>query len=218
MKQWHPLNPQHMNATDLPIAARVRQAMARQDLYVDDVLLVLSNSGARLHGHKLHFRFDYLDQSPASTWRREIGESAGLERVEVVVNHEDGQVIGVRRRNGPSSQWTPAFRLNVTPEGLRLTRHAKKRLRQRHLTREDLVFVIRHGSFLQRTGQVHYTITGYEPHEVTTETWQRLTGVVVVVCTATCRVITAWRSDEPLPDRQPPDTQPPDGRWRPSTH
>ena len=58
------------------------------------------------------------------------------------------------------NRWTPDFRLAVTPANLRLTFHARKRMNQRHLTRDDITLVIRHGKCVHREGKVYYTPDG----------------------------------------------------------
>lgn len=93
------------------------------------------------------------------------------------------------------NRWTPDFRLAVTPANLRLTFHARKRMNQRHLTRDDITLVIRHGKCVHREGKVYYTLLGRRERDTKQRSpWQRLDGVIVLVCPYTTEIITVWNA------------------------
>lgn len=204
MNRWTLEYANNINESDLRIFSRARRWMPRQRLTRTDLVLILTNGAGHRSGRFILYS---LDDPRLPQQRRDIGLAAGLDDVTVAVEPRYGRIVAVTRRwRAPRLRrprprgWTPGFRLAVMPDSLKLTLHAQERLNQRGLTREDVVFVIRHGKCVHREGKVHYTLLGRrwrdarEPEQA--RHWQRLDGVIIVVCPYTTEIITAFNAHD----------------------
>lgn len=201
MNRWTPEYSHNINESDLRIFSRVRRWMPRQRLTRTDLVLILTNGAWHRRGR---FIFYTLHDPFLPPSRRDIGLAAGLDDVTVVVEPRHGRIVAVTRRwrlprlRRPRPRgWSPAVRLAAAPANLRLTFHAKERMNQRHLTREDITLVIRHGKCVHREGKVYYTLLGRRERDTKQRSpWQRLDGVIVLVCPYTTRIITVWNAHD----------------------
>ncbi len=204
MNRWTPEYANNSNESDLRIFSRAWRWMRRQRLTRTDLVLILTNGAWHKRGRFIYYS---LYDPSLSEQQKEIGLAAGLDDVTVVVEPRHGRIVAVTRRwrlprmRRPRPRgWTPAFRLAVMPESLKLTLHAWERLNQRGLTREDIVFVIRHGKCVHREGKVNYTLLGRRGREATqaqeARHWRRLDGVIIVVCPYTTQIITAFNAHD----------------------
>ncbi len=204
MTHWTPEYTSNMNESDLRIFSRARRWMPRQRLTRADLVLILTNGAWHKRGRLVYYNLDHPSLSQS---RRDIGLAAGLDDVTVVVEPRHGRIVAVTRRwrlprlRRPRPRgWTPDFRLTIMPDSLKLTHHAQERLNQRGLTREDVVFVIRHGKCVHREGKVYYTLLGRGQRDTRQRgpwrrnAWQRLDGVVVIVCPYTTEIVTVWNA------------------------
>lgn len=190
MKQWNPDDAKNLNLSSLKIAPLARQWLPLQKLHALDLLIVLQNSQWRPY-RSSYFLFSF--RQAALTPGYAIGQSAGLEDVSILMNGRGWVVAVTRNWAWPRPLWSPVFALMTQAESLLLTQHASDRLRQRHLSSDDVAFVIQYGNREHRNNQVHYELFG-RPRRVPNGTrWQRLNGVHVVVCLFTTEIITVWQ-------------------------
>lgn len=198
MSKWTVDYTKDLNESRLKLTTSARRGLAEQRLVKQDLILILTNGVWREQDGYVLYNFEDEDIPEE---RMERAWAAGLDDVTVAIDPRHAKIVATARgwrkphlrRRTRQPLWSPALPQHVTTEDLLLTRHARQRMQEGHLTREDLAYVIRFGKCLHRQGRVYYTLRRKDGDGELAGRWARLDGTTLVMCYESTVVITVWR-------------------------
>lgn len=198
MSKWTVDYSKDLNESGLKLTNSAKRGLTEQRLVKQDLILVLTNGAWRERDGYILYNFEDEDIPEA---RMKRAWAAGLDDVTVALDPRNSKIVAtargwrlphLRRRTRPPL-WSPMLPQFVTADSLLLTRHARRRMQEGHLTREDLAYVIRFGKCLHRQGRVYYTLRRKDGGGELAGRWARLDGTTLVMSYESTVVITVWR-------------------------
>lgn len=195
-QRWNPEDARNLTKDDLRLAPAVEDQLSELDLSVDNLLTVLRNSPWQVL--RYYYLFTFAEVSDPNDPGLAAARNEGLDDVSILVERARPRVVGVMR--GPLPQ-RPRRRAGMPPFPAaatfakrmpRLTQHARERLSERCLTRDDAHLIMKYGRWVLVDGHLHCAITGRRRRSVSAQEWKRLQGARVIMCPFSNEVITVW--------------------------